>query len=111
MKGGCKNGRVRYTDPLDVDCRGCCRNLRSLIRPNLGPAATHLFHVPALPVHGTTAGTLLMTHHHACQTGHDRGRCGEQQEDRNDAGETSHDSFQYTSDLARDLVDRKVGFL
>jgi hypothetical protein len=73
-----KRGHVGHANPLNMDRRGRCRNLGSLIRPNLGPAATHLLHVAALPVHGTATSTFLMTHHHVGYTGHNWRGCGEE---------------------------------
>ena len=99
MNQGRKRGQVRHTNPLDIGCRGCRRNLRSLIRPNFFPAATHLSHLSALPVHCLAASTFLMAHDHTRHTGHNRSGGGKQQKDRNDTGETTHDSVQYTSGL------------
>jgi hypothetical protein len=84
--------QVRHANPLNIDCRGHCRNQRRLLCPNFGPAAAHLLHVSALPVHGTAATTLLKAHFHTRQTGHNRRGGGEQQKDSNDTGETAHDS-------------------
>ena len=73
-----KRRHVCHANPLNMDCQGRCRNLRSLICPDLSPAATHLFHVAALPVHGTAASTFLMTHHHIGYTGHNWRSRGEE---------------------------------
>ena len=73
-----KRGHVCHANPLNMDPRGRSRNLRSLICPHFSPAATHLFHVSALPVHGTAASTFLMTHHHIGYTRHNWRGCGEE---------------------------------
>jgi len=73
-----ERGQMRYANPLDIDCLACCRNLRSLICSNFGLAATHLFHVAALPVHYTAASTFLMTPHHVGDTGHNWRSCAEE---------------------------------
>ena len=44
---------------------------RSLICPHVRLAATHLLHMPTLPVHCTAAGTFFVRHDHIHQTGHD----------------------------------------
>jgi hypothetical protein len=73
-----ERGQIPDAKPLNMDCRGCSRDLWSFICPNLSPAAPHLFHVAALPMHGTTASTFLMTHHHIGYTGHNWRSCGEE---------------------------------
>jgi hypothetical protein len=73
-----KRRHPSHANPLNIDCRERRRNLRSLICSNLSPAATHLFHVAALPVHGTAASALLMTHRHVGYTGHNWRGCGEE---------------------------------
>ena len=86
-----ESGHVCHANPLNIDCRRRCRNLRRLICPNFSPAATHLFHVSTLSVHSTAAGAFLMTHHHIGYTRHNWRGCSEQQKDRDDAGKTTHD--------------------
>jgi hypothetical protein len=85
-----KSGQMRHANPLDVGCRERRRDLRRLICPNFRPAAAHLFHISALPMHCLAASTFLMTHDYVGQASHDGCCCGEQQEDCNDAGETTH---------------------
>jgi hypothetical protein len=47
--------------PTEMWSTGCRRNLRRLIRPNFGAAATLLFHIPGLSVHCPAACTLFAT--------------------------------------------------
>ena len=86
---------MRHANPLDIGRGDCRRNLRRLIRPNFRPAAAHLRHISALPVHCLAASTFLMTHDQIGQASHNGCCCGEQQEDCNDAGETTHSYFKY----------------
>jgi hypothetical protein len=69
---------MRHANPLDIGCGGCRCDLRSLIRPNFRPAAAHLRHISALPVHCPAASTFLAAHGHPCHAGQNWGRCGEQ---------------------------------
>ena len=91
-----REGRLAHANPLDIGCRGGRRNLWSLICPNFSPAAAHLLHVSALPVHCTAAGTFLVTHDHIRQTGHDWSGCGEQQENGDETGKAAHWYLQYS---------------
>jgi len=75
--GGGKQGQMRHANPLDIDSRGCRRDLRGLLSPNFRPAAAHLRHLSALTMHCTTARAFLTAHHHARHTGHNRRGCGE----------------------------------
>jgi hypothetical protein len=86
-----KTRQVRDENPLDMNCRGYGCDLRRFVGANFRLAATHLLHVPALTVHGTAAGALFVAHGYAGQAGHNGSGCGEQEEDRDDAGETTHD--------------------
>jgi hypothetical protein len=90
-------GQVCDANPPDIGCRGRSRNLRSILCSNFRPAATHLFHLTALSVHCAAASAFFVTHDHIRQAGHNWRGCGEQKKDCNDAGETTHDSLQYTS--------------
>ena len=98
MNLGHEAGQVRDEDPLDMNCRGYGGDLRRFVGANFRLAATHLFHVPALTVHGTAAGALFVAHGYAGQARHNWSGCGEQEKDGDDAGETTHDCLQYTSD-------------
>jgi hypothetical protein len=91
-----ERGQVLHADPMNISYWGGCRNLWSLIGPNLSPAATHLFHVSASSVHCKAASTFLMAHHHARQAGHNRRGCGNQQENGDDTGKAAHRHLQYS---------------
>ena len=68
--------------------RGC--KLRMLVTPNLRSATPHLLHAVAFAVHGAAAGALFLAHHAICHAGQQR-RCGqEQDENREDTGQTAH---------------------
>lgn len=70
-----KRGHVCHANPLNMDYRRRPCNLRRRVCPDLSPAATHLFHGAALPVHGAAASTFLVAHHNLTYTGHKwRGR-------------------------------------
>src|SRR6202044_2566833 len=56
--------KVCHADPLNIGCRGCRCNRRSLVCPNFSPAATHLLHVAAPSVHCTAASTFVVAHHY-----------------------------------------------
>jgi hypothetical protein len=88
--------KVCHANPLDISCRGSSRNLRALIRPNLSPAATHPFHVSALPMHRPTASTLLMAHGQIGQARHDWRGCGEQEKNRDNTSKAAHRQLQYS---------------
>ena len=109
-------GQMCQANPVDIGRRSYSRNLRSLICPNLALAATHLFHVAALPVHCAAASAFFMAHHHTRQAGHNGRGCSEQKDDCDDAGKTAHHSIQYTSgwleildSLRCSLVDYRHG--
>jgi hypothetical protein len=89
------NKRLKPIDyrKVKVDRRSGGCSLRMLVSPDLGPAAAHLLHAVALPVHGTAAGAFFLAHRTICHAGH-QGRCGqEQNEDREDASQTAHADF------------------
>ena len=86
------NGKRRQepqANPLNIGCRGCGCNLRCLISANFRPAATHLLHMSALPVHRPAASTLFMVHYDTSQASHNRRSCGKQEENRDDTGKAA----------------------
>ncbi len=103
---------MRDTDPMNIRCRGCRCNLRSVIRANLRPTATHLRHLSALVVHGTAACTLFRAHCTTRDTGHKGRRYCEQKKDCDEAGKTAHRQIQYIASDAQfstDSVGDSVG--
>jgi hypothetical protein len=96
---------LRDTDPLNIRRRSCRRNLRSVIRANLRPTATHLHHLTALVVHGSAACTLFAAHRATRHTGHKRRRYCEQKKDCDDAGKTAHRQIYYIASDAEFRAD------
>ena len=100
-----RHGRRRHHEhqllrqyPLHARRNEGCGHLRGFVSPNFGPAATHLLHLTALPVHGAAACAFLTTHRTSRDAGQHRSRCCEQKEDRNESGETTHDAVSIARD-------------
>jgi hypothetical protein len=79
--------------PMNIRWRRCGCKLGMLVRPNLGLAAAHLRHLPAVAVHRPATSALLSVHRTTRHAGQQRRSGREHDQNRNESGESAHPSL------------------